>query len=177
MIDYAKKAKEDDLLTPMYAVTPLIPYLPRLREDGKPITYWEPAALNGRSGIVNYLLSKSYKIHITGLPTFDFLKDGIPADDFDVIITNPPFSLKNDFIRQCFSYNKPFALLLPLTALEGVERGKMWREYGVDVMVLDQRVEFTGKGGVWFNVSWFTHGLLPERLIFAPLNKPKKVKW
>ena len=38
-----------------------------------------------------------------------------------------------------------FALLLPLTALEGVERSKMFNDNGIEVMVLDKRIDFTGK--------------------------------
>jgi hypothetical protein len=67
---------------------------------------------------------------------------------------------------------KPFALLLPLTALEGIHRGGLFRSMGKDfgVLVFDRRVEFT-KGSVWFNTSWFCYRLLPKQIIFAELRK------
>ena len=37
---------------------------------------------------------------------------------FDCIITNPPFSLKQEFLQRCYELGKPFALLLPLTTFE-----------------------------------------------------------
>ena len=37
---------------------------------------------------------------------------------FDMIITNPPYSLKDEFIKKCYEWNKPFCLLLPITAFE-----------------------------------------------------------
>ena len=72
---------------------------------------------------------------------FDFLQD-IPDFDFDMIITNPPYSLKDEFIKKCYEYKKPFCLLLPITSLEGIERGKMYRENGIELLVFDRRCNF-----------------------------------
>jgi hypothetical protein len=55
---------------------------------------------------------------------------------------------------------------------EGVHRGELFKNHGVELLVLDRRVEFTG-GSVWFNTSWFCSGILPERLMFAELYKRK----
>ena len=96
----------------------------------------------------------------------DFLKDKVNFK-FDVIITNPPYSLKNEFLQKCYEYNKPFMLLLPLTALEGKERGKLYREKGIEVIVLDKRINFMKeKKNVWFNTSWFCSGVCNEKLKF-----------
>ena len=88
-----------------------------------------------------------------------------------MIITNPPYSLKDEFLKKCYEWKKPFALLLPITALEGKVRGEMYRENGIEVLVLDGRVEFMEKSGNWFNTSWFCHNVLPKELIFKKLIK------
>ena len=91
-----------------------------------------------------------------------------------MIITNPPYSLKDEFLKKCYEWNKPFCLLLPITALEGKNRGEMYRKNGIEVLVLDGRVQFMEKKiGNWFNTSWFCHNVLPEKLIFKELKK----KW
>lgn len=78
-----------------------------------------------------------------------------------------PNSLKNEFLQKCYEYNKPFMLLLPLTALEGKERGKLYREKGIEVIVLDKRINFMKeKKNVWFNTSWFCHGICDKLLNF-----------
>jgi hypothetical protein len=107
----------------------------------------------------------------TGKERLDFLKDA-PDFSFDCVVTNPPYSLKDAFIRRCMELDKPFALLLPLTALEGVTRGAMFGAMGEDfgALILDRRVEFTG-GSVWFNTSWFCRSVLPRQLIFAEVEK------
>ena len=154
--------KFDDLYTPVEAVTPLLGYLPEVMDHE--ITAWE-CCDSGSSNITNVLKEHGYKVLSTDIKTgFDFLNETMSEDvlaTIDFIITNPPYSLKDEFIRKCYEYQKPFALLLPLTALEGIERGKMFNEYGISVVVLDKRIDFTGKKSCWFNTSWFVWNL-PE---------------
>jgi hypothetical protein len=166
MIDYTKNPKYDHFITPAYAARPLVSYVP------KQWTVWEPTD-DGTSEIAKTLRENGNKVVSTDINELDFLKDE-PDFHYDCIITNPPYSIKDDFIYSCWMRGKPFALLMPLTALEGVGRGGMFRAMGkrLGVLVLDRRVEFTG-GSVWFNTSWFCYGILPRQLIFAELEKEK----
>jgi hypothetical protein len=167
MIDYAQKPKFDHFNTPEYAIRPLLPYL--RNTQGKPLSVWEPTDPEGRCCITQELRRTGHKVFPTGLPKLDFLTQETRAR-YDVIVANPPYSLKDKFIARAYDLGVPFALLLPLTALEGVDRGSLFRRYGIEVLVLDRHVEYTGNS-VWFNTSWFCHGLLPEQLIFAELRK------
>ena len=95
-------------------------------------------------------------------------------EKFDVIITNPPFSLKQQFLERCYNLGKPFALLLPLTTFETGKRQRLFKENGVEIIFFDRRVNFevpSGKGsGSWFATAWFTNGLgLPSVLNFEKL--------
>lgn len=168
MINYMKSGAYDELYTPDYAIKPLLKYLP------KNIIIWEPTDFGG-SNITKVLEEEGYGVVHTNKRDFDFLKDkpsklGI-GFHFDMIITNPPYSLKDEFIKKCYEYNHPFALLLPLTSLEGINRGKMFRNNGIELLVLDKRVDFNGKGSCWYNTSWFCWNILPKKLIFEELNK------
>lgn len=117
LIDYIKRGAFDELYTPSYAIKPLLKYLPK-----KHITIWECTDF-GKSNITKELKSNGYEVVTTHTNTdFDFLNDK-PDFDFDMIVTNPPYSLKDDFLKKCYEYGKPFCLLLPITALEGIERG------------------------------------------------------
>lgn len=156
--------KNDELYTPNYAIEPLLKYLPKDK------IIWECTDF-GSSNITKLLKQHDYKVISTHKDNFDFLTD-IPNFDFDIIITNPPYSLKNEFLKKCYEYDKPFCLLLPLTSLEGIERGKMFREKGIDVLVLDKRCDFMdNKKSNWFNTSWFCYKVLPKQLIFEELHK------
>lgn len=165
MIDYTKNKKHDHFDTPDYAVEPLLKYI-----DPEWVI-WEPTDTTGKSRISEMLRANGNKVISTNKDSFDFLNRE-PDFWFDCIITNPPYTLKNEFIKRCIYFKMKWALLLPLTALEGVERRKLFNQisHSFGILVLDRRVEFTG-GSVWFNTSWFCNKILPRQIIFTELNK------
>ena len=165
MIDYMQSVINDNLYTPYGSILPLIRYIkPNQR-------IWECCDC-GKSKISEVLRDSGHTVYSSDIVNgFNFLKDK-PSFDFDMIITNPPYSIKDDFIEMCYEYNKPWALLLPLTALEGVRRGDLFRKFGISVIVFDRRADFTGKGRNWFNSSWFCWNIIPNNtLIFKELEE------
>ncbi len=163
--------KNDEYYTPAYAVKPLIKYLINKNYH----TIWESAALKDKKSEITQELEKvgMNVIETTIHRGQDFLNYE-PEFDFDIIITNPPYSLKTPFLKRAYQLNKPFALLLPLTALEGIERNKLYRKHGLELLIFDKRVDFKkDSSGVWFATAWFCHNLLPEKLVFEKLIKKR----
>jgi len=161
MVVYTQHKKHDHFDTPACAVYPILPFI-------KPEwVIWEPTDTYGRSEITRLLKEHGNTVISTSIKEKDFLL-GTPDFNFDCIVTNPPYSLKNEFIGKCYSLKKRWAMLLPITALEGKERGQIYKNNGIELLVLDRRVNFT-KNQVWFNSSWFCHGVLPEKLMFTEL--------
>lgn len=134
LINYIQNPINDELYTPVEAILPLLKYLPKNK------VIWECTDF-GESLITKVLKENGFKVISTHLNNFNFLEDN-PSFEFDIIITNPPYSLKDEFIERCYSFNKPFALLLPITALEGVFRGNLYSNYGLQLIVLDKRINF-----------------------------------
>lgn len=166
MINYIKNPKNDELYTPEYAIKPLLKYLDKFK--GK--TIWECTDF-GSSNITKVLKENGFKVISTHIKDGKNFFDYEP-EEYDLIITNPPYSLKDNFLQRAYELNKPFCFLLPLTSLEGIKRGEMFRQYGIEVLVLDKRVNFMKeKKSCWFNTSWFCWNVLPKRLIFEKLNK------
>ena len=164
MIKYVKSEKNDEIYTPKYAIMPLLKYLP------KNLVVWECTDF-GDSNITNVLKENGFKVISTHKDNFDFLSDN--ADfDFDIIITNPPYSLKDEFLQKCYEYGKPFCLLLPITSLEGIKRGELFRKYGIQLLIFDRRINYINcKKSNWFNTSWFCYNVLPDKLIFEKLER------
>lgn len=159
MISYIKNEKNDERYTPKEAIYPILKYL------NKNKTYWECTDF-GDSNIRKVLVENGFKVIATKREEVDFLKDD-PKFKFDVIITNPPYSIKNEFIKRCYELEKPFMLLLPITALEGKERNKLYKEKGIELIVLNKRINFMKeKKNVWFNTSWFCHNICKKQLNF-----------
>jgi hypothetical protein len=105
----------------------------------------------------------------------DFLK--WQPDQFDCIVTNPPYSLKTEFLRRAYELGKPFAFLLPITGLEYRSRQSMFQAHGIDLLLLDKRLRFEKPDGrksrPWFSSAWFCWRLgLPKQLTFATLFHP-----
>jgi len=164
MINYIKQEKNDELYTPKEAIYPILKYLDKSQ------IYWECTDF-GDSNITKVLKNNGFKVISTNKEQLDFLRD--KADfEFDVIITNPPYSMKDEFLKKCYDYNKAFALLLPITALEGRGRNKLYKEKGLEIIVLDKRINFMkNKQNVWFNTSWFCKGISNKQLNFEKVDK------
>lgn len=135
-----------------------------LRFLDKNKTYYE--ATSGKSNsLVKGFRELGFKIEGSG--DKDFFET-TSEDVFDAVITNPPFSKKDRFLEHCYQIGKPFALLLPVTSFQGQKRGKMFIEKGISALVLNRRVDFTGKKAPTFGVAWFMgNGFAPNgRLYF-----------
>jgi hypothetical protein len=82
---------------------------------------------------------------------------------FDCIVTNPPYDIKQKFLERCYTLKKPFAMLMPLTTLETRKRQKLFRDNGVEVLFMPERINFEVPSGkessAWFATAWFTWGL------------------
>jgi hypothetical protein len=166
----------DDFQTPAYALTPLLPFLPKDK------VIWE-CACGGRN-LVKALRSDGYKVRGTDMKAGTDFRSFNPKPESlkgliggrkkplgDVIVTNPPYSLKDDFLITAYNLGLPFAFLMPLTALEGQDRQWYYRRYGLELIVLSERLHFetpSGKGShCWFPVAWFCWKLTGRPLTFA----------
>lgn len=165
LINYIKNPKNDELYTPKYAIVPILKYIP------KDSIIWECCDF-GESEITKTLREHNYKVLTSGKKENFFEYE--PKEDYDIIITNPPYSLKDEFLERCYKLNKPFMLLLPITALEGVKRHKLYKRHGLEVIVFDKRVNFLdNKKSNWFNTSWFCYKILKNKLVFENLKEEK----
>jgi hypothetical protein len=146
------------------AIGCIAPYIP------KHWKIWECAAGQGR--LVAELKGRGYEVTASDIETgFDFLDTLMPVPKCDMLLTNPPFDVKDRWIRRCYDIGKPWALLMPITAHGEQERVSMYREYGVQLIMPPRRIEFITpngtEGGGWFFSVWFTWGLnLPRDNVY-----------
>lgn len=70
-------------------------------------------------------------------------------DDYDVIISNPPFNIKDQILERLYNLNKPFAVLLPLNTLQGKTRYKYFKN-GIQILSFDQRIGFHNRQNMNF---------------------------
>jgi len=87
--------------------------------------------------------------------------------EFDIMISNIPFSCKEKCMELATKLNKPFILLMPIDSL-----GSKWiRKYfnELQFIIPSGRYNFLKKGlktkGCWFDTMWVCHGLNLDKKI------------
>ena len=163
----AKTDKESDqVYTPSYAVKPIIKYI----KPGSII--WCPFDTVD-SAYVEELNAAGFTViysHIdNGQNFFEY-----EPDEYDVIISNPPFSIKDDILRRLDELNKPYAMLMPLPALQGQKRFKYLK--GSQALIFDKRINYFKdrqtkeiQKGISFASIYICKNFLPSDLLFEEL--------
>lgn len=179
----------DNFQTPASALDCLVPYLP-LNIERKTTVIWEPAC--GKGNLVVGLREQGFYVVHTDIIDgpysqggFDFFghincaivrKGKINQNGFDVIVTNPPFSKKQQFLARCYQLGKPFALLMPITTFDSRECRTLFHKHGIQIIMPDGRINFetpNGKGSsAWFYTAWFCWGFnLPQQIMYAGMQQ------
>lgn len=171
-----RTASGDECYTPFYAVTPLLEFL------DKDKIIWCPFDEEW-SAFVQTFKENGFKVinsHLNdGKDFFNY-----EPDNYDLIISNPPFSKKDIVLKRCYELNKPFALLLPVNCIQGKKRVDIFKKYDLQLLVFDLRVDYHTNGdfktytkGNHFGSAYFCFNLLPKQIIFRSLNKyERKIK-
>lgn len=152
----------DEVYTPFYAVEPLTEFLPK---DKK---IWCPFDENW-SAFYQYLSENGYDVIRSSLKEGQdfFLYE---PDKWDILVSNPPFSKKNEVLKRVFSFEKFFALLLPVNSIQGKARYRIFNNE-IQMLCFDARVDYhtrqnmecTTKGN-HFGSAYFCRDLLPTKL-------------
>lgn len=160
---------QDEVYTPFYAVDLLLEFLPKDKIIWLPFDE-EWSAFN------QSLSEKGYQV------TRSSLKEGkdffqYEPEQWDILVSNPPFSVKDKVIERAYSFNKPFALLLPIAVIQGKNRHRIFQN-DVQLLVPDCRVEFhTNENmqewskGIYFGSAYLCRDLLPSKLELRTLHK------
>jgi hypothetical protein len=92
---------------------------------------------------------------------YDFLQKDFADTKFDVIISNPPFSLSEEFIHKGLSLLSPrgvMAYMLNLTFMSSIGREERLFNNGLQpqqIIVSSRRIDFTGQGSPHTEIGMF----------------------
>ncbi len=169
----------DECQTPPYAFEPLIPHL-----ENQYYNYlWDCAS--GKGSLIREFERRGFGYVGTDILYGDDFFDPTSYQKYlpemFIIVTNPPYSIKYDFLERCYFLGRPFALLMPVEMLGTAKGQELFNKYGIEVIFMSPRVDFYMPnkgwegGGAQFPTAWFTWKLnLPKEINFARLNKPKR---
>lgn len=165
-IDPHASDPRDRCYTPGYALDPLLPYLPAGR-------VWEPAA--GAGHLVRALKEAGHEVYASEIERGENFFTHQPPVEWAVQVTNPPYSSKYHWIEHSYALGRPWALLMPLETLGAWSAQKFFRRYGVEVLLLNKRVNFympnmgLSGGGANFPVAWFCWQVLPAPIVYGSI--------
>ena len=167
-IGYLTSDKEDnELYTPYYGTDHIIKYLPKDKIICCPVD-------ENWYAFYNRLKEEGYNVIRSSLAEGqDFFN--YEPEKWDIIVSNPPFSIKDKVLERLYSFNKPFAVLLPLNSLQGKTRYKYCKD-GIQILSFDARICYHNKEhmdsvvkGSPFATAYFCKDLLPKDLIVEKL--------
>lgn len=157
-----KQFKEkDEYYTPPILVKPILSFI-------KPnSTIWCPFDTENSEFVIQ-LKKAGHKVIFThicyGQDFFSFE----PNEDYDYIISNPPFTKKLKVLEKLYKINKPFAMILGLPILNYQEVGEFFLDKDFQLLIVDKKVSFDGHTAS-FNNSYFCYKMLPKDIIVVHL--------
>ena len=99
-----------------------------------------------------------------------------PKEYYDIIISNPPFSCKDDILKRLYELNKPYAMLLPIPTLQGQARFPYMKD--IQYLGFDKRINYyrdaamtKTQDGVSFGSCYLCKDFLPKDLIIEELQR------
>lgn len=151
----AERAPQDFYETPDWLTRAILPHLPPFR------TVLEPAC--GKHAIVRELerawpTARIVCCDLNGCASGgaeDFLKIA-PCEGIDLIVTNPPYSLAEEFVRHALRFRGAVVVMLLRVNFLGSKKRAAWlREHTPSIYVSPRRPSFTGNGTDATEYAWF----------------------
>ena len=155
----------DECDTPYYAVTPILKYIP---ED---TIVWCPFDTQESEFVKQ--ISKQNKVEyshiLTGQDFFEY-----EPDDWDIMLSNPPFTNKRKYFERALSFNKPFALIMTNTWLNDSAPKQLFKDKDLQLLMFDKRMKFNSPDGrsndkITFSSSYYCWNFLPKQIIMEKL--------
>jgi len=150
--------KDDDYGTKIETLEDLLPFIKKTDK------LYDPFYCDGY--VKDEWKKLGFNIHHEKVDAFDL--DLIP--DYDIMVSNIPFSCKEKCVKHALSLGKPFALIMPLGAIGSRWIVKYWDE--LQFIIPDGRYSYykpdfaERKSASWFDSCWVTHKMnLTEKVI------------
>ena len=133
------KNGNDEFYTPRYAVKPILKHLKGNQK------VWCPFDTKD-SNFVKMLEKEGHEVIATSLlngEDFFEIAESEISDWCDIIVSNPPYSLKTEVLDKLFEIEKPFAMLLGCVGIfESQKRFNMFKDNKFELLIMNKRVDY-----------------------------------
>lgn len=155
------KGNNDECYTPRYVVEEILPYL------SKDKIYWLPFDTD-ESEFCKVLKENGYKYVNSHISTGQDYYNFEPAE-WDIMLSNPPFTNKRKIFERALSFGKPFALLMTNTWLNDSAPKQLFFDKELQLLMFTKRIKFYDNTieKIPFGCSFYCHNLLPKQIIIS----------
>lgn len=161
------KGKNDECLTLPYAVEPILKYIPKNAVVWCPFDKLESEFVQQ--------ISKSNKVIFSHIDFGQDFYEYEPNENWDILISNPPFSGKRTIFERALSFNKPICLLAPMTWLNDKYSKWVFKEANrqMQLLMFDKRMKFMNNGEIQnkitFSSGYYCSDFLPKDIVIEEL--------
>lgn len=161
-----KKGNTDEWFTPIEAVESILQHLPW----GSIV--WCPFDKE-ESNFVKVLRENGYIVECSHIDNKDEDFFNYEPFEWDIIVSNPPYSIRNDILKRAFDFGKPFALLMNTNGLfDSQTRWDLFNNNDFSLFYIKGRVNYMKEYGKKekssppFQSAYITSGLFKEKIVF-----------
>ena len=122
--------KHDDYMTPKHAWENIAHLIPKDK------IMWEAFYGDGTSG--THLRDLGFNTIHEPIDFFD--DDTVP--EYDILISNPPFSQSKNIMNRLYELDKPFILIMPAAKIN-TSYFRRWRDRNIQIVIPRKRIHFT----------------------------------
>tara|TARA_B100001121_G_scaffold170503_1_gene148848 strand:+ start:367 stop:942 length:576 start_codon:yes stop_codon:yes gene_type:complete len=160
----------DECYTPDYGVKPILKYIP----EGAIV--WCPFDTEESEFVKQ--ISKQNEVEYSHISTGHDFFDYEP-DEWDMMVSNPPFTSKRKYFERALTFNKPFALIMTNTWLNDSAPKQLFKDKDLQLLMFDKRMKFISPDGrdndkITFSSSYYCYNILPKQIIMEELDVPPK---
>lgn len=119
----------DDYMTPKSAWMDIIEYIPKDK------MIWEAFFGDGTSG--QHLKDLGFPVFHENINFFHQ-----EPQQWDIIVSNPPFSCIKDILKRLLLLDKPFILIMPSSKIN-TQYFREWKDKGIQIIIPKKRINFT----------------------------------
>jgi hypothetical protein len=119
--------KYDDYMTPKSAWENIKDYIPKNK------VIWEPFYGDGESG--KYLKELNFNVIHEDV---DFFNNNLG----DIVVSNPPFTLKKEVLTRLKELDKPFILIMPSSTITTQYLRELYKNSNLQIIIPRRRIQF-----------------------------------
>jgi len=138
--DNIKFKNDDDYMTPKIVFKSIAHLVPKNK------IIWDSFYGDGNSG--KYLKELGFKVEHQDIDFFDE-----PSFNYDILLSNPPYSIKAKVFKRLAEIDKPFLMLVPVATITKQYLKKYFKDQ-IQIVIPERRIQFL-KNGVQNNRNYF----------------------